>query len=84
MSEIGITRKVDNLGRIVLPKEYRTILQIKEGSILNIKIEDNVLLINKAKNSCVFCNSTNSLIDFESQFICNDCCKKFLSKLLIK
>lgn len=84
MSEIGITRKVDNLGRIVLPKEYRTILQIKEGSILNIKIKDNVLLINKTKNSCVFCDSTNSLIDFESHFICNDCCQKFLSKLLIK
>lgn len=84
MSEIGITRKVDNLGRIVLPKEYRTILQIEEGDIMNIKIKDNSLLVSKTNNSCIFCNSTDSLVDFENQLICNYCCQKFLSKMLVK
>lgn len=84
MNKTGITRKVDNLGRVVIPKTYRDKLQIKENDTININIEDQILIMTKVEDSCLFCGSKKDLITFENKLICNKCCNKFLSKILIK
>ena len=47
MKETGMTRRVDELGRVVIPKEIRTILKIKEGTPLEIFVEGDTLLFKK-------------------------------------
>ena len=84
MGNKGITRNVDNLGRIVLPKNYRERLEIKEGDSVNIEIERNKITIEKVETKCMFCGSTKELITFENRQICNKCCNKFLSQILIR
>jgi transcriptional pleiotropic regulator of transition state genes len=84
MNKTGITRKVDNLGRVVIPKTYRDKLQIQENDTININMEDQILTMTKVEDSCLFCNSKKDLITFENKLICNKCCNKFLAKVLIK
>ena len=44
---IGAVRRIDDLGRVVIPREFRQILNIKEGDPLNIQITDNEIIISK-------------------------------------
>lgn len=84
MSKIGITRSIDNLGRIVIPKEYRDILHISKGDTMNINLDRHILTIEKIENSCMFCKSKKDLVTFQNRQICNKCCNKFLSQILIR
>lgn len=84
MNNAGITRNIDNLGRIVLPKEYRKSLEMQEGDSVNIAIEKNKIIIEKVETNCMFCGSTKELITFQNRPICNKCCNKFLSQILIR
>lgn len=84
MKKTGIIRKVDKLGRIVIPKPYRDILQIKESDPIKIAVQDSTLLLNKEVDTCVFCNSKDNLSNFQGKYLCNKCCQKFLAQILIK
>lgn len=73
----GIIRKVDVLGRVVIPKEIRDFLEIKEQTPLEVfKAGENIIL-RKYNPECVFCNQIkeNSLY-YRNQKICPDCIKK--------
>ena len=69
-------RKIDELGRLVLPIEIRQTLDIKEKDPLEISLKDNGVFIKKTIPSCVFCNSTTKLKNFSEKNICIDCIKK--------
>lgn len=84
MVKSGITRRVDNLGRIVIPKTYRNNLQIDEGDLINMNMEDKIITMKKVEDSCLFCGSKKKLTTFENRLICYKCCQKFLSQILIK
>jgi transcriptional pleiotropic regulator of transition state genes len=73
MKNTGIIRKVDELGRIVVPKEMRTALEIKEGDRTEISLEGNAIVIKKYEDACVFSKSTNGLTDFGDKKICQGC-----------
>ena len=51
MENVGFTRKIDNLGRIVIPREYRKILNIKDYDLINITLNNNKLVLKKQNNS---------------------------------
>ena len=51
MENVGFTRKIDNLGRIVIPREYRKILNIKNYHLINITLNNNKLVLKKQNNS---------------------------------
>ena len=51
MENIGFTRKIDNLGRIVIPREYRKILNIKDYDLINITLNNNKLVLKKQNNT---------------------------------
>ncbi len=77
MRATGYVRKLDSLGRIVLPKSLRKELNINEGDDIEMYVDDdgNVVL-DKYIPRCVFCDVARAdVIDFKGKIICNDCLK---------
>lgn len=67
---VNSIRRIDDLGRIVIPKEYRRVLGISEGDSLNIEIQGDALLLRKHETSCVFCRKP---VADGIQFLCDEC-----------
>lgn len=76
MSQSYFIRKIDELGRVVVPMEIRKILDIKEKDSLGISLVDNGIFIKKEKPYCIFCNSISSLKNFNNKHICTNCIQK--------
>lgn len=68
-----ITRKLDELGRICLPKEMRKSLDIKERQRLEIDFRNETIIIRKHEDKCTFCGSNNNISDFKEKKICRNC-----------
>ena len=80
MKSIGIVRKVDELGRIVLPKELRTTLDINERDALEIYVDGNTVILKKYEPTCIFCNNIKDVINFKGKNICPSCLKEISGK----
>ena len=76
MKSTGIVRKVDELGRIVLPIELRRTLDISEKDALEIYVEGDKIILHKDHDACVFCGYTKALSGFKGRFVCADCLSK--------
>ena len=76
MKSSGIVRKVDELGRIVLPIEMRRTLDIGEKDALEIYVEGSSVILKKYKPSCVFCDATKDITVFKGKNICPKCLKE--------
>ena len=76
MKTTGIVRKVDELGRIVLPIEMRRTLDIGEKDALEIYVEGSSVILKKYKPSCVFCDATKDITVFKGKNICPKCLKE--------
>ena len=73
MKSTGIVRKVDELGRIVLPIELRRMLDIAERDELEIYMENDRIILQKYESSCVFCASTQGLVSYKGKNVCQTC-----------
>lgn len=73
MKSIGIVRKMDNLGRIVIPMELRKTMNIVEGDGLEIFIEGETIILKKYEPACIFCGEANEVIRFKGKNICKHC-----------
>jgi transcriptional pleiotropic regulator of transition state genes len=73
MKSTGIVRKVDELGRIVLPIEMRRTLDIAERDALEIYVEGNSVILKKYKPSCIFCDSAKDVTNFKGKNVCPKC-----------
>ena len=73
MKSTGIIRKVDDLGRIVLPIELRRMLDIEERDELEIYMENERIILQKYEPSCIFCGSSRDLISYCGRNVCQDC-----------
>lgn len=73
MKATGIIRKVDELGRIVLPIELRRVLDIAERDELEIFTENDRIVLQKHQTSCVFCASAHALDEFKGKHVCGSC-----------
>ena len=76
MKATGIVRKVDELGRIVLPIEMRRTLDIEEKDALEIYVEGSSVILKKYKPSCIFCDTTKDIVVFKGKNICPKCLKE--------
>jgi len=70
---IGIVRKIDELGRIVLPKELRRSLDIEEGDPMEIFVDANTIMLKKYEPSCIFCGEARNVQVYKGKNICQDC-----------
>ncbi len=73
MKATGMVRKIDELGRIVLPIELRRTLDIAERDPVEIYVDQDTIILKKYKTSCVFCGNQENLIDFKGKNVCADC-----------
>mgnify|MGYP000572685947 CR=1 FL=1 len=73
MKALGIVRNIDELGRIVIPKELRTKMDIANGDPVEIHAEDDRIILKKYRNACLFCASENDLISFKGKTVCKIC-----------
>ena len=80
MKATGMFRKVDELGRIVLPAEIRQAMDIKLKDSLEIYTEGDSIIWKKYQLSCVFCQESENLEVFEGKRICPACLSKIKSQ----
>lgn len=71
-----LIRRVDELGRVVIPIEIRNRFDIKEKDSMEIYTRDGSIALKKYEPFCVFCGSTENLIDFKDKLICSNCKNK--------
>ena len=76
MKSIGIVRKVDELGRIVLPIELRRTLDIAERDPLEIYVDGSAIVLKKYRPTCIFCDGSKDIINFKGKNICPKCLKE--------
>ncbi len=69
----GMLRKVDDLGRLVIPHEMRKAMQIDRGDVLELYLEEDRLVVKKFAPACIFCGGTDSLVTYEGKNICGTC-----------
>lgn len=79
MKSTGIVRKVDELGRVVLPIELRRTLDIEERDALEIYIDGDTILLRKYAPSCIFCSSEQDLQEFRGKRVCRRCAQSIAS-----
>lgn len=77
----GITRKIDELGRIVLPIEIRRKFNIDYKDTLDIYIEDDKIILKKYEPSCIFCGESEGVKQFKGKNICPACAKELMNKI---
>lgn len=73
MKSTGIVRKVDELGRIVLPIELRRTIGIAIKDSLGIYVEGNQIILKKYNPSCIFCGDASEVINYKGKNICPHC-----------
>ncbi|MEB3102444.1 AbrB/MazE/SpoVT family DNA-binding domain-containing protein [Ferviditalea candida] len=73
MKPVGVVRKVDQLGRIVLPKSLRRRYQMNEGDPVEILVQGDHIILERYKPKCVFCSSMDSVVEFKNRHICSPC-----------
>jgi transcriptional pleiotropic regulator of transition state genes len=71
--ESGIARKIDDLGRIVIPAETRKLFNIREGDQLFISVEGGSIVIRKMTDTCTFCGTDVKVKQFKDKGICSGC-----------
>ena len=73
MKSTGIVRKVDELGRIVLPIELRRTLGIEEKDRIEIFVDGESIILRKYQPACIFCDNAKDIINYKGKNICPDC-----------
>ena len=81
MKSTGIVRKVDELGRIVLPIELRRILGIEEKDRIEIFVDGESIILRKYQSGCIFCDNAKDIINYKGKNICPDCIRAMNEKL---
>jgi transcriptional pleiotropic regulator of transition state genes len=76
MKSTGVVRKVDELGRLVLPIEIRRTLGLGIKDPVEIFVEGENVILRKYQLSCVFCGSTKDTLTFKGKIVCSDCQSK--------
>lgn len=81
MKPTGIVRKIDDLGRIVLPISIRQTMDISSGDPIEIFVDNGKVMLQKYQPACVFCNNAEDIVYFNGKRICEDCLAKIKAEL---
>ena len=76
MKSTGIVRKVDELGRVVLPISIRQTMDIGEKDSLEIFTDENRIILQKYQPSCIFCGNTDEIVYFNGKRVCSACIER--------
>mgnify|MGYP002516823314 FL=1 len=73
MKSIGIVRKIDELGRIVLPIELRNKMDINTKDSVEIFVDNDKIILKKYQPCCIFCGNADNVTMFKGKLVCRDC-----------
>lgn len=80
MKATGVVRKVDELGRIVLPIELRRNMDINIKDSIEIYVDGESIILKKYQPCCVFCGEANDIVSHMGKNICKKCIEQIQSK----
>ena len=72
----GIVRRMDELGRVVIPMELRNQFKIVEKAPIEIFVDGSSIVLRKYEPNCIFCGSTKDLYEYNDKLICSKCAEK--------
>lgn len=73
MKSTGIVRKVDELGRVVIPIELRRTLGIGEKDALEIYVDGERIILKKYEPACIFCGNADKVVHYKGKVVCGEC-----------
>ena len=73
LKSTGIVRKVDELGRVVIPIELRRTLGIDEKDSLEIYVDNERIILKKYEPACIFCGNAEYIEHFKGKNVCREC-----------
>ncbi len=73
LSAIGTARRIDALGRVVVPAEIRKLLGLSEGDLLDIHVVDGRIVMGRIEHRCTFCGATDDLARHRERLVCSSC-----------
>jgi transcriptional pleiotropic regulator of transition state genes len=73
MKSTGVVRKVDELGRIVIPIELRRTMGIEEKDALEIYVDNEKIILKKYEPACIFCGNAEEVQNYRGKNICRAC-----------
>lgn len=76
MKSVGIVRKIDELGRIVIPIELRRQLGVDVKDAMEIYTEGEYIMLKKYEPACAFCGDARDVFQFGGKNICRKCAKE--------
>ena len=80
MKSTGIIRKIDELGRIVLPIELRRKMDISEKDSLEIYVDGDTVILKKYEPTCIFCGESKNVISYKDKNVCASCVEELKQK----
>ena len=76
MKSTGIVRRVDELGRVVIPIELRNKFGITEKDPMEIYVDGSSIILKKYEPNCIFCGNTKNLMTYKDKLVCSKCAQK--------
>lgn len=76
MKSTGIIRRVDELGRVVIPIEIRNQFDIIEKDPIEIYVDGSSIILKKFEPNCIFCGNNQDLLSYHDKLICTECANK--------
>ncbi|MFW5998899.1 MAG: AbrB/MazE/SpoVT family DNA-binding domain-containing protein [Halanaerobiaceae bacterium] len=73
MKSTGIVRKIDDLGRMVIPKELRKTMNINKKDPMEIFVDNDKIILQKYEPGCIFCGDIENTIDYKGKIVCQEC-----------
>ncbi len=73
LKSTGVVRKVDELGRIVIPIELRRTMGIEEKDALEIYVDSEKIILKKYEPACIFCSNAEDVVNYKGKNICKSC-----------
>ena len=83
MKSTGVVRRVDELGRIVIPIELRRTLDIAEKDALEIYVDGEQIILKKYEPACIFCGDARDVVNYKGKNICKNCLTELKKLFLI-
>ncbi len=80
MKATGIVRKIDELGRVVLPIELRRTMHLNERDPVEIFLDGDSIVLRKYEAACLFCGGTHALVSYRGKQVCRDCLRQLREK----
>ncbi|HBM75590.1 MAG TPA: AbrB family transcriptional regulator [Clostridiaceae bacterium] len=80
MKSTGIVRRVDELGRVVIPIELRRTLDIAEKDALEIYVDGEQIILKKYEPACIFCGQAKDVLQYKGKNICRKCLEELKGK----